>query len=323
MMHNNEVIQSRIKNSQGLFRDNDLRYRVYPFVKWAGGKSQLLSELDTFIPSEFNLYFEPFLGGGALFFHLISTNNNIPFTAYLSDINEELINAYKVVKDQNNVEVLIELLKKHETEYKKNPSEYYYKLRTNRIESATANYDIERAARFITLNKTCYNGLYRVNKDGIFNVPIGRYKNPLICDSNNLRNVSRALRDSKAQIKVSNYKEMLLENAKEGDFIYLDPPYNPVSPTANFTGYTNSGFTDLDQKELANVFAKLNDRKCKILLSNSDTPFIRKLYYYDSDSDSSSKYNITEVDVLRAINSKGSKRTGHKELIISNYYHIS
>src|SRR5439155_12503167 len=133
--------------------------------------------------------------------------------------------------------------------------------------------DIEIAARMITLNKTCYNGLYRVNKKGIFNVPIGRYKNPLICNSNNLKNVSLALRYSKAVIQPSDYKQILLENAREGDFVYLDPPFNLVSSTASFTSYTNSEFSKTDQKEVSDVFRELNDKKCKVLLSNSDTEY--------------------------------------------------
>ena len=157
----------------------------YPIVKWAGGKSQILYELDSMIPSEFNRYFEPFLGGGAMFFHLIS-DRNMRFSAYLSDINEELITAYKVVK--NNVSELIQILKRHGREYNRNPSKYYYKLR-DEIKPVT---DIDKTARFISLNKTCFNGLYRVNRNGIFNVPMGRYKNPLICDTDNLENVSKS-----------------------------------------------------------------------------------------------------------------------------------
>jgi DNA adenine methylase len=281
----------------------DLR-DCYPFVKWAGGKSQLLAELDSMIPSKFNRYFEPFLGGGAMFFHLIS-DRNMRFGAYLSDINAELITAYKVVK--NNVRELIELLKRHQREYNKNPSEYYYKLR-DEIKPVT---DIERTARFIALNKTCFNGLYRVNRSGIFNVPMGKYKNPLICDTRNLENISKALRYSKAVIKVKDYKNALVE-AEEDDFIYLDPPYHPTSSTANFTSYTDYGFGDNDQSELSKIFAKLDDAECKVLLSNSDTPFIRKLY-----SDFSS--HIKEVNVSRLINCKASRRVGHKELLISNY----
>ena len=291
------------QNSRGLLH-NDLP-QIHPFVKWAGGKTQLLSRLDEFIPSGFNQYFEPFLGGGAMFFHLIS-NKNIRFTAYLSDLNGELINTYRVI--QNDVERLIEVLKKNENEYKKNPSRYYYELRdyNNPLN------DVERAARLITLNKTCYNGLYRVNKNGIFNVPMGKYKNPVICDSSKLKKVSSALLHSKSIIKVADYKQILFENVKGNDLVYLDPPYNPTSSTANFTYYTDYGFDNKDQEDLANIFGRLNDRKCKVLLSNSDTPFIRKLYH------DFSKY-IKEIDTLRSINCKGSKRVGHKELLIRNY----
>jgi DNA adenine methylase len=245
-----EAAERKIQNSYIL---HDKMPLCYPFVKWAGGKTQLLSQLYALAPPEFDRYFEPFLGGGALFFYLISDKNK-RFTAYLSDINLELINWYIAVKD--NVTKLIKFLKQHEIRYKKSPAEYYYKLRNN---DGLAN-QTERAARFIALNRTCYNGLYRVNRNGKFNVPLGRYKNPIICNSSNLRNVSIALRYSKATIKVSDYKKILLENAKEGDFIYLDPPYNPISSTAYFTRYTNSGFSDRDQKELADVFRELNDR---------------------------------------------------------------
>jgi DNA adenine methylase len=288
-------------DNQGLICD-DLPLS-YPFLKWAGGKTQILFELEKFVPSEFDRYFEPFLGGGAVFFHL--TSKNFHFTAYLSDTNEELITVYRVVK--GDVEKLIDILKKHQKDYDKGPTEFYYELR-----KFVPPTDVERAARFIALNKTCYNGLYRVNKGGIFNVPIGRYKNPLICDSNNLRNASLSLRDSKVIIELSDYKQIVLENAREGDFVYLDPPYNPASSTASFTSYTNSGFTNTDQKELRDVFTELIDRKCKVLLSNSDTKFIRELY-------SEFATCFKEVNVLRSINCRGSKRIGHKELIISSY----
>jgi len=288
---------------RGYSRLVDLR-DCYPFVKWAGGKSQIISELDSLIPSEFNRYFEPFLGGGAMFFHLIS-DRNMRFSAYLSDINEELITAYKVVK--NNVSELTQILKRHEREYNRNHSKYYYKLR-DEVKPVT---DIDKTARFIALNKTCFNGLYRVNRKGIFNVPMGRYKKPLICDAGNLENISKALKYSRASIRVSDYENALVE-AEEDDFIYLDPPYHPTSSTANFTGYSDKGFGDNDQSELSKIFAELNDRKCKVLLSNSDTPLIRKLY-----SDFSG--HIKEVNVSRVINCKASKRLGHKELLISNY----
>jgi DNA adenine methylase len=298
----------------------------YPFVKWAGGKSQLLTELYALTPPEFNRYFEPFLGGGALFFHLISAKNKRFTTAayYISDINSELINTYLAVKD--DVEKLIELLKLYETEYKKDPSAYYYKLRSNYNElvshhrcidsssSSSSTTAIERAAQFITLNRTCFNGLYRVNSNGMFNVPLGDYKNPLICDSSNLRNVSLALRCLRATItiQVTDYKKPLLENATEGDFIYLDPPYNPESKTANFVGYTVYGFYEKDQRELADIFRELDKRKCKVLLSNSSTALVQNLY------NDFAKYT-KQVDSKRAINSKGTKRGNHKEMLIRNY----
>ena len=208
----------------------------------------------------------------------------------------------------DNVEKLIELLKQHEIRYKKAPSEYYYELR---LKHGLAD-SIEKSARFITLNRTCYNGLYRVNSNGMFNVPLGKYTNPLICDSSNLRNVSLALGYSKATIRVSDYKKILLENAIEGDFIYLDPPYNPESSTASFTSYTHSGFSDNDQKELADIFRKLDDRKCKVMLTNSSTPLVRELYAPFAE-------HTVEVSSKRAINCKGAKRQGHTDLIIRNY----
>jgi DNA adenine methylase len=269
---------------------------IRPFVKWAGGKAQLLPELEKMIP-QFNRYFEPFLGGGAMFFHLIQ---NTRFTAYLSDTNKELTTTYKVVKYY--VGNLIEVLDKHQEEYKKNPFQYFYRLRATQ-----PNNDIDKAARFIALNKTCFNGLYRVNRKGEFNVPIGDYKNPVICDKTNLEKVSSAL--SKATIFAADYSNVT-GNAKQGDFVYLDPPYDPASYTSNFTAYTIDGFGREDQVQLANVYRKLSYRGCFVLLSNSDTPFIGELYC---------DFSIKEVTVQRAINCKGSKRAGHKELLISNY----
>lgn len=280
-------------------------WRCYPFVKWAGGKSQLVAQISRFIPAEFSRYFEPFLGGGALFFYLVS-RRDLSFTAFLSDTNSELINAYRVVRD--HVEELIEILKYHQKEYRKSPSNYYYQLRdeTNNLNN------IDCAARFIALNKTCYNGLYRVNKNGLFNVPMGRYKNPVICDIDNLRNVSLVLRQSKSHINVTDYSKILINGIGKEDFMYLDPPYNPTSSTSNFTGYTNSGFKDDDQKHLAKILRKLDTKGCQLLLSNSDTPLVRKLY------EDYSGYT-TKIHANRAINSKASKRTGHTELLIRNY----
>lgn len=274
----------------------------HPFVKWAGGKSQLLPQIMRHIPQKFSRYFEPFLGGGAVFFHIAPYNRN----AILSDINADLINVYKIIR--NNVEELIVALDYHQTEYNKSPKKYYYELR----DLKNVFNDIEKAARFITLNKTCYNGLYRVNKNGLFNVPIGRYKNPLICDSNNLRNASMVLRHSGSSLRIVDYKKILAEKADKDDFVYLDPPFHPISNTANFTSYTNNGFTLEDQKDLAVVFKELTRRGCKLLLSNSNTEEIRRLY-----SDYS---HFTEIaSANRSINAIGSRRMGHKELLIRNY----
>jgi DNA adenine methylase len=179
-------------------------------------------------------------------------NSSIRFEAHLSDINDELINTYKTLKFR--VEELIEALKIYEKEYRQNPL-FYYQLRDSAEFSLHDDY-VKRAAKFITLNRTCYNGLYRVNRQGKFNVPMGRYKNPTVCNSDNLRNVSDSLRQTEANISVRDYKEFSFNNMGEGDFIYLDPPYSPTSRTSSFTGYTNSGFKDKDQEELANIFKK-------------------------------------------------------------------
>jgi DNA adenine methylase len=269
-----------------------------PFVKWAGGKTQLLSLLGTRVP-KFDRYFEPFLGGGAFFFRLASQQQ---FSAHLSDANAELVNAYNVVK--GDVESLIKLLEKHERGYKKSPSSYYYRLRSEQPAGS-----LESAARFIALNKTCYNGLYRVNRSGKFNVPIGRYRNPAICDKDQLRAASAALNYSDAKIVVSDYRQAL-KKAQAGDFVYLDPPFRPLSRTAHFVDYTKNGFGDQDQAELAKVFRDLDKKGCRVLLSNSDSRFMRDLY---------SGFEQKSARVLRAINCKGSMRTGHRELLVSNY----
>ena len=281
--------------------------QTIPFVKWAGGKTQLLDRLDKLIPLTFNRYFEPFLGGGAFFYYLASVRN-LRFVAYLSDLNQELMNVYKVVK--SNVNELIDILTTYKVEYQKEPQKFYYELRDKfDIEISTP---VENAARFITLNKTCYNGLYRVNSYGKFNVPIGRYKNPIICDSKNLCNASLILRSLESHLYWEHYHKILTDKAQEGDFVYLDPPYDPMSPTANFTGYTGAGFTERDQEHLAGTFKELDARGCKILLSNSDTEYVRELY-------ADYAKNVLQVTVRRNINSKASKRLGHTELLIRNY----
>lgn len=278
-----------------------------PFLKWAGGKTQLLDRLDTLVPKSFDRYFEPFLGGGAFFYHLVF-ERNLRFVAYLSDINRELINVYRVVK--SNVNELIDVLERYKIEYHKAPQNFYYELRDEfDIENSTS---VEKAARFITLNKTCYNGLYRVNSQGKFNVPMGKYKNPIICDKKNLRNASLILKSTGSHLYCEDYQKILSDKAQEGDFIYLDPPYDPMNSTANFTGYTGAGFTKADQECLAETFKKLDARECKILLSNSDTEYVRELY-------AGYIKGICKVTVRRNINSRPSKRLGHTELFIRNF----
>ena len=286
-------------------KDRELLYQTpgcHPFVKWAGGKGQLMPQIIRLIPTSFARYFEPFLGGGAVFFQIASSDRN----AFLSDINTELIDAYKVIK--NHVEELIPALIYHQNQYNKSPKKYYYYLR----DSTRVMNKIDKVARFIALNKTCYNGLYRVNRNGLFNVPIGRYKNPIICDADNLRNTSVVLKRSGSYLGVSDYKKILGEKAEKDDFVYLDPPFYPISNTANFTSYTNNGFSLDDQKELATIFHELARKGCKVLLSNSNTEEIRRLY--------SNYSHLTQViNVNRSINAIASKRVGHTELLIRNY----
>jgi DNA adenine methylase len=240
------------------------------------------------------------LGGGAVFFHLVE--NRSPFRVVLSDLNEELINTYRIIRDE--VEALIESLRVHKSNYRRQPKKYYYEVRDQEPEEP-----VEMAARLLFLNKTCYNGLYRVNRKGKFNVPFGKYKNPEIYDPENLRLVSKVLKFSNAQLLAQDYQKTT-ENAGKGDFVYFDPPYQPVSSTASFTSYTNSGFSLQEQKRLGNWFRELDKRGCKILLSNSDTEEIRDIY---------GGYYIKTVAVMRAISCKGNTRKGHTELIISNF----
>ena len=272
-----------------------------PFVKWVGGKRQLLKqfrELNLYPPEcfnpESNTYFEPFVGGGAVFFDLL------PKHAELSDTNRELVMTYNVIKD--NVDGLIKSLKKHI--YNK---EYYLGVRAQDINELS---DIEVASRFIFLNRTGFNGMYRVNKSGQFNVPFGRYKNPLICDENNLLKVSEALQG--ITITHRDYKDVL-ELAKIGDFIYFDPPYYPLNPTSSFTAYTAKGFFDKEQIELRDTFVKLHERGCFVMLSNSDTPFINELY------SGLEGVSVNKIIAGRAINSKGSKRGKINEVLVTNY----
>ena len=272
-----------------------------PFVKWVGGKRQLLAQfrlMNLYPPEKFNpksgKYFEPFVGGGAVFFDLL------PETAYLSDLNNELVITYNVIK--NDVENLIKSLKKHKLD-----KEYFLKIRAQNPEKLS---NLNTASRFIYLNRTCFNGMYRVNSKGGFNVPFGKYENPLICDEVNLRKVSKALKN--VEIKKQDYKEVL-KKAKKGDFVYFDPPYYPISKTASFTSYTSESFLDKEQIELRDTFLELHKRGCFVMLSNSDTPFINKIYSEPKG------LRITKVQAGRAINSDASKRGKITEVLVTNY----
>ncbi|NLG78565.1 MAG: DNA adenine methylase [Firmicutes bacterium] len=277
--------------SEPLIPSSNKKGPAKPFVKWAGGKGQLVEDLAAHLPEKYSAYHEPFVGGGALFFRLA------PATAFLSDLNEELINAYLVVK--NDCDALIRSLRKH-----KNERAYYYEMRS--LDPDTLD-PVERASRFIYLNKTCYNGLYRVNRQGKFNVPYGRYKNPVYADEAQLRLASKVL--ANADIRVADF-EIVLEQAKPGDFVYFDPPYQPISATANFTSYTRDAFDESQQRRLAAVFRELDRRRCYLMLSNSDSPLVRELY---------SQFRIATVMAKRCINCKGERRGAIPEALVLNY----
>ena len=270
-----------------------------PFLKWAGGKSQLLAQFEALYPrrSQVRRYLEPFVGSAAVFFHL----RNLYQTGevILADSNAELINTYRAI--QQEVEKVVRLLAKHR---KAHSPEHYYRIRARRPSELSS---AELAARTIYLNKTCFNGLYRDNSQGGFNVPIGRYEDPAILDARNLRAVSAALRG--VELRQGHFRETL-QYARNGDFIYFDPPYQPLSTTAFFTAYTRNSFGPADQEELAEVFRLLNDRGCRIMLSNSATPLIRRLYQ---------GFDLRTVDARRSINSRADRRGAIKEIVVLNY----
>lgn len=265
-------------------------------VKWAGGKSQLLKQFELFFPKKIDFYIEPFLGSGAVFFYI--QRKYKPKKIILSDTNEELINAFIIVRDK--VDALIERLKKHKEQHNK---EYYYNIRA--LDSGGLT-DIEKAARFIYLNKTCFNGLYRVNSKGKFNVPIGSYKNPGILKEDVLRAASKLLQDVK--LKVMPFENVLDMTTKDA-FIYFDPPYHPLKKTS-FTTYAKEVFLEEEQKKLAEVFKVLDKKGCKLMLSNSDTKFVRDLY---------AGFNIITVQAKRFINSKAEGRGAITEVVVRNY----
>lgn len=262
-----------------------------PFLKWAGGKTQLLHELISRMPASYNVYFEPFIGGGALYFAVS------PEEAVIADINEDLVNVYNVVRD--NPEELLEALAGYV-----NDKDFYYEVRARDQDTLSP---IDRAARLIYLNRTCFNGLYRVNKSGQFNVPFANYKNPNIVQSERIMTASNTLH--KTQVFNASFEKVLV-NAKEGDFIYLDPPYYPKDVYSDFKRYNKEQFHENDHQRLAGLYNELSDRGCYVMLSNSDTPFTRDLY---------KKWRVDTVYAKRMINSDSSKRGEVTEIIVTNY----
>jgi DNA adenine methylase len=265
-----------------------------PFLKWAGGKSRLIQQYVPYFPQFYQTYYEPFLGGGAVFFYLQ------PATALLTDINAELIITYRCVRDK--VEDLICLLKEHKARHNR---DYYYSVR-----SSSSKNELEQAARLIYLNKTCYNGLYRLNSQGKFNVPVGSYKNPNICQEDLLRAASKAL--SSCEITQADFSHLLTSATSSDDFVFCDPPYHPISNTSYFTGYNGNSFGEQDQIRLRDICAELASRGVKVMVCNSDCEFIRRIY-------TEINFKIYAIAAPRSINSNIQKRGIINELLITSY----
>lgn len=275
------------------------KIKIKPFTKWTGGKRQLLSNLLENLPPKYNKYYEPFIGGGALFFEIMPQN------AHINDMNTELVLTYKAIK--SNVEELIEILRLHK---KNNSKEYYLEIREMDRAEEFQNYSsVVRAARLIYMLKVNYNGLYRVNKKNQFNVPYGDNKNAGILEEKLLRSISEFLNTNKIDITNLDFENSLID-VEKGDFVYFDPPYIPLSITSSFTSYTKDGFFYEEQLRLKKMMDKLTEKGVYVMQSNSDTELTRELY---------KEYNIVEVYASRSINSDSEKRGKVKELIIKNY----
>ncbi|AZR98335.1 TPA: DNA adenine methylase [Streptococcus suis] len=272
---------------------------LQPFTKWTGGKRQLLPVIKSLMPDNYNSYFEPFIGGGAVFFELI------PKKAIINDFNSELINCYRQIKD--NPQKLIELLVEHQ---KNNSKDYYLELRSvDRDDRIHAMTDTERAARIMYMLRVDFNGLYRVNSKNQFNVPYGRYKNPKIVDSDLILSISQYLNKNNIEILTGDF-EKAVEDVGAGDFVYFDPPYIPLSETSAFTSYTHEGFSYEDQVRLRDVFRKLDKKGAYVMLSNSSSPLVEELY---------KGFNIHKVEAIRTNGAKASSRGKISEFIVTNY----
>jgi len=280
-----------------IIRDDMAEVKIPTFVKWAGGKTQLISQFTKFFPVKIERYFDVFVGGGAVAFYIMQKYK--PKEVFISDINEELINTYEVIRE--SLAELIKSLKEHKQKHNK---EYYYKIRALNPESLNK---VEKAGRFIYLNKSCFNGLYRVNSKGGFNVPIGSSKSPAIVQEEDLTLISKLLKN--VTIKAMSF-EKILDYAKRGDFCYFDSPYFPLKKGKSFTTYTKDNFLEKEQERLAEVYRELDKRGCKLMLSNSDTDFIKNLY---------GGYKIKIVKANRMINCNGNDRGKINEIVVLNY----
>lgn len=271
-----------------------------PFVKWAGGKRQIIDKLKEYIPYEYNTYYEPFVGGGALLFELSPKN------AVINDSNKELMNVYECIKDSDKFEAMCRELNKHEANHNE---EYYYEIRNLDRNKSKYNKmpDYKQAARTIYLNKACFNGLYRVNSKNEFNVPFGKKTHVNTYEGQNLGIVCAYLNYNNIKLQSIDFEESV-KGAKKGDFIYFDPPYD--SDTSTFNSYTELGFKKAEQKRLAQVFKDLSDRGCYVMLSNHNTSLVNELY---------KGFNIHVIEAKRNINSNGKKRGKVEEVIITNF----
>jgi len=287
--------------------------KAKPFLKWAGGKKQIIAHIEKIVKDiSYNKYFEPFLGGGAVFFHLN------PKKAFLNDINKELINAYEQVRD--DFQKLVEILDKHKEGHLKFGKDYYYQVRSlDRSYDYKSMDSVEKAGRFIYLNKTCYNGLYRVNQNGEFNTPIGKYKTINLYDYNNLKLVSNILQD-KENIKISmeDFRDAVVNYAGPDDLVYFDPPYD-FENSNGFVYYSSNGFSRTDLEDLKILSDELIRRGCHVLISNNDTNFVRELF-----NEKQYKFSRDNILALRTINSDGRRRSKRvNEVLIYGHNNLS
>lgn len=298
-----------------------IKEKVRPFVKWAGGKGSLIPQITKYYPEDLKTgvidkYVEPFVGGGAVLIDILQKYD--VKEAYAYDTNKDLINAYNVIKTEVNS--LINKLKKYEDEYisleMEDRKKYYYDVRSeyNSSEIKEGKISLKRAAEFIFLNRTCFNGLYRVNQSGDFNVPMGKYKNPTICDEENLEALSKLIKN--VEFICGDY-QTTEEIVDKNTFVYFDPPYRPLSVTSGFTSYTKDDFDDEDQKQLASYFRTLDTKDAKLMLSNSNPKNVdEEDTFFD---DIYSGFNIKELQANRMINANANKRGKISELLIINY----